>query len=184
MTQPYSQSTYQSNNSVYHEDDGMLLLYFGAVAVFFMLGAWTMIRYSNAVSFSDSCENYLYKAGKSPDSYIAQKNLGTALTYMEKNHMDTGSTHLFYASAETDLSFFYDNLDKIYVDLGNEDAIVRQNALNNLRAFLMSNGKVVTPPNISIFPSQLPVFVLLAVALMILLCTFMYGVQMLPKRTA
>ncbi len=116
-----------------------------------------------SIQFKQNCKGYLKRAADSNTVELAKEELGKAVDYIEANHLDQGSTHLFYAMPNCDLEFWHKNLKASLNELNTIDSKTDQltvsNQLLKLRESIMDNGEkgtfVTVPPNVHLFPNHL-----------------------------
>ncbi|HBI16718.1 MAG TPA: hypothetical protein DDY52_00970 [Candidatus Moranbacteria bacterium] len=125
-------------------------------------------------SFAKNCEDYLKLAGDAPSIEKADKFLGQALSYIEKENLTRGNSAYIFHTPKNDVGIWYEQikgakettlflLDKIE----NKPEIVSQleqdNALMKIREVVLDssqNGTSVTLPDaITWFPYQWGMFI-------------------------
>ncbi len=112
----------------------------------------------SALEFNANCAGYLKRAADSSSPEIATKELDLALQYMVNNHLTSGSSHILYATPDTDVGFWYNNIKSANDDLKmiKPDAsnLEKSNMLIKLREVLLDDDALTLPSNISIYPYQ------------------------------
>jgi hypothetical protein len=115
-----------------------------------------------SIEFTKNCKGYLKRAADANTVALARQELAKAVDYLEDAQLSTGSTHVFYATPDCELDFWYENLKSSLVELesipDDIDQLTASNQLLKLRETIMDNSekgtKVTTPPNIHVFPNQ------------------------------
>lgn len=112
--------------------------------------------------FHARCSQNLKLAGDASSIENAKEKLGLALQYIEQNKMTQGSSSWLYDTPETDLGYWYKNLQSAKDELDKvqegTSQLERTNILMKLRETLLdhsNNGDAVTlPSNVSLYPFQ------------------------------
>lgn len=116
------------------------------------------LRFYKAISYEVNIEGYLTRAANANTIELAQKELGLALTEIERRGWTKGSTHILIPHPSNDVGFWYENLLASYDELSKVNyetsQLERTNILMKLRETLLDEGGrfVTAPPGISIFP--------------------------------
>lgn len=139
---------------------GIFLL---GVSTILLIGLFVYTAYSE-IQFERNCEGYLKRAADANTIPLAAEELEKAIAYIERENLDEGSTHAFYATPACDLEFWAKNLKAAASELRalptDIDSLTASNQLLKLRETLMDHGKksqrVTAPPNIEVYPYQLP----------------------------
>ena len=149
---------------------GSILLFLSTISLIGLI-TFSSIR---SIQFEQNCKGYLKHAADANTISIAEKELSTALEFIEMQKLDTGSTHAFYPTPACDLDFWYQNLQAAQHELAtfpkNADPLTRSNQLMKLRETLVDQGKkgprVTLPPNITYYPHQTSFRVMTLLSLM------------------
>lgn len=121
----------------------------------------------SSISFTQNCSGHLERAANANTIELAEKELSVALKYLEKEKITSGSTHIFYATPDNDINYWYTNIKSAYEELKSipktSSLQERTNVLMKLRESLMGHSKngdhVILPPRISIYPNQTVIFI-------------------------
>lgn len=115
-------------------------------------------RLYNKFTFNIGCKQYLKRAAHANTVPVAQKELKTALKYLEANNMTTGYTSVLYNTPNEDLGFFYENLKGAYKELctvsDSTSSLESSNLLLKLRDSLTDGNVVILPRGIEQAPNN------------------------------
>ncbi len=116
-----------------------------------------------SINLNQDCVGHLKRAADANTIELAQKELSTAISYLEENNMTEGYTSVIYKTPDEDVKFFYDNLVASQKELNdvmkNSDQLTTTNTLMKLRETLTdtnSDGKTVVtrPDGLQYFPNN------------------------------
>lgn len=146
---------FKSNNHPY------LLYFFLLVSV---ASGITWIYQS--ISFKQNCSGHLKRAANASTIELAQKELETALNYLEANKMTSGSTHIIYATPDNDIEFWYNNIKAAYDEMKtippSTSLLEKTNVLKKLHESLVGSSEkgdsVIIPPRLPLYPNQMWIF--------------------------
>ncbi|MEI7478356.1 MAG: hypothetical protein WCJ81_07965 [bacterium] len=120
-----------------------------------------------SISFKQNCSGHLRRAATANTVDLAEKELSKALQYLETNNLTSGSTHIFYATPDNDIEYWYANIKAGYEELKSVQPSAslqeKTNILMKLRESLLSHSgdsgdTVIVPPRIAIYPDQVLIF--------------------------
>lgn len=138
-----------------------------------------------SITFSKNCTNWLNLAAKANSVEIASKRLNTAIDYLEKNNLTSGSTHILWGTPLTDLELWTQNLKSAQTELNtvlhknNATELEKSNILLKLHETLTGEkGAVFTPANIALYPTQVLFYVLLSIGLLPFILLVFIGASM------
>jgi hypothetical protein len=128
--------------------------------------AWGATRAIKDIEFNRNCGGYLERAANANTVEIAEKELNTAINYLENKGLKSGYTSIFWTSPDEDIGYWYENLKASLNELREVDAnaskLERSNILIKLRETLIDNGSkrssLTVPPGISIYPNNMLFF--------------------------
>lgn len=116
------------------------------------------------LNFEREVVGKLKQVADSNNIELASKKLNEVVSHLDQNNLKSGSTHVFFATPEHDVSFFYDNLSNALNDLKNfpppsgdlaQYNLSMSNQLIKLRETILDGDQRVTcPPNFAFFPNQ------------------------------
>lgn len=144
------------------------------------LAAVILVDYFRGYEFDKGCGDYLKLAGDAPNIEQANKFLGQALTYIEKNHLNKGNSAWIRKTPSSDLSIWRNKIRGAKITVGvilTKEAgmkataapeasltapsigqLEKDNALMKVREVLLDEGKsgtvVTLPAHISLYPYQ------------------------------
>jgi hypothetical protein len=112
------------------------------------------------IKFDQNCKGYLKRAANASTIELAEKELGTALKFLESQSLTSGSTHTFYFTPACEIDFWYQNLKAAQQDLQtfptDADLLTRSNQLMKLREAIVDSDEdgpeVVVPPGLELLP--------------------------------
>jgi len=115
-----------------------------------------------SIEFTRNCKGYLKRAADANTIQLARQELAKAVEYLQSAKLNSGGTHVLYATPNCELDFWYENLNSSLVELESfptdQDPLTVSNQLLKLRETIMDNGdhgtKVTVPPNVHVFPNQ------------------------------
>jgi hypothetical protein len=141
---------------------------------------WAGYNTYAGIVFDVNCQGHLKRASDANTTELAQKELLTALKYMEENELTKGNTSIFWRTPSNDVAFWYQNIKSASEELNKitpeTSQLERVNVLMKLRETLLDKDKVTCPDSISLHPNNVPNFYLgvltglLMIAGVILLC--------------
>jgi hypothetical protein len=125
------------------------------------------------IEFEQNCRGYLKHAADANTVELAKTELKKSLEYLESKGLTKGSTHWMYSTPACDLDFWYANLNAAADELdalpSDASPLVVSNQLMKLRESIVDQKekgpRVTLPPNITIYPYQMPVSVLTIIGL-------------------
>lgn len=119
---------------------------------------------------------------------LAKKKLTECVTYLDENKMTSGSTHIFFATPENDLTFYHDNLTSALKDLENfpkfegeeKDRsnynLAMSNQLIKLRETILdADAHVTCPENLALYPNQVIWMTCEVLSVLWILAIFAFG---------
>ena len=129
-----------------------------------------------AIVFDTQCKEYLSLAANANSIELARTNLDKAIQYIEQNQLTSGNTAFFIKGPSTDLTSWYANLKACQkevwaMDVKKGTVLEETNLLMKLRESLMSEGLIIIPENIALYPNQLLYTIVLGCSM--LFCAFM-----------
>ena len=129
-----------------------------------------------AIVFDTQCKEYLSLAANANSIELAKTNLDKAIQYIEQNQLTSGNTAFFIKGPSTDLTSWYANLKACQkevwaMDVKKGTVLEETNLLMKLRESLMSEGLIIIPENIAIYPNQLQYMIVFGCS--ILFCAIM-----------
>ena len=129
-----------------------------------------------AIVFDTQCKEYLSLAANANSIELARTNLDKAIQYIEQNQLTSGNTAFFIKGPSTDLTSWYANLKacqkEVWImDVKKGTVLEETNLLMKLRESLMSEGLIIIPENIALYPNQLLYMIVLGCSM--LFCAFM-----------
>lgn len=113
-----------------------------------------------AIQMDANCINYLEMAADANSVDIANKHLTSAINYLEKNNITSGSTGIFIYRPTNDISLWYENLKSAQNQLieacanDNLTELEESNILMKLRETLLDNEGITHPDMISMYPNH------------------------------
>ena len=127
-----------------------------------LLMIWVGVVGYKHIIYNRECEGHLKRAADSNTIELAEKEIKTALKYLEQNNMTSGYTSILYQTPDEDITFWYSNLKQSLEELQkvtiNTSQLERSNLLIKLRETLLDQGKdganVTSPNGISRYPSN------------------------------
>lgn len=136
---------------------GMVPVALGTIAIL----AWLAWGFAANLRFDRSCGGYLSRAGRASTVELAEESLARAISYLDDRQITSGSTAILWNTPETDVGFWYSNLNAASGELRRiqpEDSqLLKTNVLMKLRETLLGpghDGQVAAPPGISLFPNN------------------------------
>ena len=128
------------------------------------------------IVFDTQCKEYLSLAANANSIELARTNLDKAIQYIEQNQLTSGNTAFFIKGPSTDLTSWYANLKacqkEVWImDVKKGTVLEETNLLMKLRESLMSEGLIIIPENIALYPNQLLYMIVLGCSM--LFCAFM-----------
>lgn len=113
--------------------------------------------------FSGNCEDYLKLAGDAPNVNKAADFLGTALNYIELNHLTSGNSAIYFKKPDADLGIWYEQLLGAYetadsLRQSTASQLELDNALMKIREVVLDGTIVTVPTKITWYPSQIGIF--------------------------
>lgn len=140
-----------------HYGGNVLALAFLAPIVFLAISAVIV-----EIQFDIAVTSRLRRAANASTIEIAQRELNAALINIRERDLTSGSTHIFYATPDTDLAFWYTNINDAHTELvelkaSKSDPLTESNQLIKLREALLDAdqaGSVTLPQCITIYPKQ------------------------------
>ncbi len=129
-----------------------------------------------AIVFDTQCKEYLSLAANANSIELAKTNLDKAIQYIEQNQLTSGNTAFFIKGPSTDLTSWYANLKACQkevwaMDVKKGTVLEETNLLMKLRESLMSEGLIIIPENIILYPDQLQYMIVLSCSM--LFCAIM-----------
>lgn len=115
-----------------------------------------------SIRFEQNCIGHLKRAADANTIELAQKELKTAIDYLEANNITTGYTSVLWRTPDEDVEYWYSNIKASYEELENLPADATQlektNVLMKLRETLTDDTehgtKVTKPRGISRYPNN------------------------------
>lgn len=113
--------------------------------------------------FEFGCTSHLKLASTANTIAMATSEVGQAVEYLEKHRVTEGSTALLVHMPDYDVGIWYRNLKSLHNQLVLMDdvqsAISQLDEINtiklmSMRQTLMSNGQVIAPFNVHVYPSN------------------------------
>lgn len=150
----------------------------GCIAMFAWIAVFVVclvIQLVANIQFDRNYKGHLKRAGDAVSLELAERELTTAVNYLEANnlHTETGrragwlddSTNILYTTPEAQISFHVDNVrscrDEVREILANKDAtpLEKSNVLMKLRESLLDNSEsghsVTCPSGLEVFPHNM-----------------------------
>ena len=129
-----------------------------------------------AIVFDTQCKEYLSLAANANSIELAKTNLDKAIQYIEQNQLTSVNTAFFIKGPSTDLTSWYANLKacqkEVWIMSVKKGTVLEEtNLLMKLRESLMSEGLIIIPENITLYPNQLQYMIVLGCS--ILFCAIM-----------
>lgn len=121
----------------------------------------------NGIILEKDCTGYLKRAADANSSELAQKEMHTALTYIEENRLTSGYTSVLYKTPDDDIEFWYRNLKQAKRELdvvatpkkgsSLEESNAQSNVLKKLRETILDRRaggeeSVTCPPGLAWYP--------------------------------
>lgn len=135
-----------------------------ALGVFLILTfvAWGGYRVVANINFKRNCGGYLKRAADANTVQLAQRELSTALSYIEKEGLITGYTSVIYRTPSEDVGFWHTNLKASLEELNtvspNATQLEKSNVLLKLRQTLLDHTggseSITVPSGISVYPNN------------------------------
>src|SRR3989338_6873630 len=123
---------------------------------------WATTRVVQDILFDRNVEGRLKRAADANTIELAEKELATAISYLEQTEMTSGYTSIFWRTPDEDIGFWYQNLkaslDELHKVSKEATQLEKSNILIKLRETLVDHGqslKVTVPQGASIFPSNM-----------------------------
>jgi len=135
------------------------ILFFTGIALFV---AWMVTRIVMGVQLDQQFTGHLKRAADANQIELAEREMNTAVSYLERNNLTTGYTSIMWQTPDEDIEFFYKNLKGSYDELASTPDTASNlevsNQLIKLRETLLDHGKesdsVTCPDGLSVYPAN------------------------------
>lgn len=111
------------------------------------------------IQFDQGCAGFLKQAADANSVELAEKQLGLAIDYIEKNGLTSGYTSVIYKTEDENIGFWYENLKTCQKELSEtkgNSTLENTNVLMKLRESLTDEsekGTMLTiPPGLYLYP--------------------------------
>ena len=142
------------------------------VVCFFASLVSPVIHYVKCVQFDQQCGGFLKQAADANSVELAERQLGMAIDYIEKNGLTFGYTSVLYRTEDENIGYWYENLKTCQKELSetkNNSTLENTNVLMKLRESLTDvseHGTVLTiPSGISVYPNNAVFMVINSISL-------------------
>ena len=152
--------TYNYGNGDNSKEQHISILKLMGVFSLLIILALSTQRIVSGVGFSLNCLQYLKRAADANTVGLAQKNLESAIIYLEEKNLTNGVVSIFLHQPKNDIGYFYTNLKASLKELqevtDKTTQLEKTNVLMKLRETLCDNSKegttITCPDGISIYP--------------------------------
>jgi len=158
------------------------------VCALFLLCCTGGYQIISSIRMTQDCTGHLKRAADSNTIELAQKELKTALQYLENKELTTGYTSVIYRTPDEDIGFWYDNLkaslDELDQIIAKKEVtqLEKSNILMKLRETLIdhedSGTHVTKPKGVAWYPHNALLGILNLIGALALLIS---GAVVIPK---